>query len=66
MDQSHIRECLTCPNCLGSKDRGLIVCWPCHGLQKAHNDGGYSARLERRLEEIERFLTVEIAARQRS
>lgn len=65
-DHTCIRECLTCPDCLGPKDQGLLVCWPCNRLQKTHNDGGYSERLTRRLGELESFLTCETMARVQS
>lgn len=37
----------TCPRCLGVKDTGLVLCWPCHHDEKRWNGGGYSVFAER-------------------
>ena len=57
LDQRHhVRALPTCPNCGRPKDKGLLVCWPCHREQKRRNDGGYSLRLTRKLDSIEKTL----------
>lgn len=48
-----VRAMLTCPACGEAKDRGLVLCWPCHRAQKQRNDGGYSPKLEAQLDYIE-------------
>lgn len=45
----HVRADNTCPNCSGTKDSGLLLCWPCHHGQKRFNDGAYSADCEMRI-----------------
>ncbi len=59
-DYPLIRAEHICPNCHRPKDVGLILCWPCHQIQKARNDGGYSQRLERQLERLERHIASEL------
>ena len=48
-NESYVRADYTCPLCLGPKDRGLVLCWPCHRSEKRANDGCYSAFAERRI-----------------
>lgn len=54
--QRRVRGELTCINCGNEKSAGLVICWPCHALQKHHNDGCYSKRLEKKLAEREAAL----------
>ena len=56
IDNPRVRDDATCPLCLGVKDRGLVVCWPCHYSEKQANHGCYSAFAERRISAYERFL----------
>ena len=55
-NESRVRADNTCPLCLGVKDKGLVLCWPCHRREKAANDGCYSAFAERRVAAREQFL----------
>ena len=57
--QNRIRACRTCPNCLGPKDQGLVVCWPCNRKLKARHNGGYGNAFEFHLDALEHFLAVE-------
>jgi len=67
MDQQYrVRNETICINCGMEKDRGLVVCWPCHSSQKRHNDGCYSKRLESKLAERERVLKASGAAEWRA
>ena len=54
-DNPRVRADNTCPLCLGVKDKGLILCWPCHHSEKRANGGSYSAFAERRISATERF-----------
>jgi len=56
--EKYVRLSTTCPNCTGPKDKGLVVCWPCHREQKQKNGGGYSRELERKIELMEMELTL--------
>jgi ribosomal protein L37AE/L43A len=42
--------------CCGSrsKDRGLLLCWPCHNRETFFNGGGYSKHTENMLDRLER------------
>lgn len=51
-----VRAHNTCPNCLQSKDKELLLCWPCHHSQKNHNDGDYSKRCWAKIEAWEQQL----------
>ena len=55
-DESYVRSDYTCPLCLGPKDRGLVLCWPCHRSEKEANGGGYSAFAERRIAATDKLL----------
>lgn len=43
----NVRAHGTCPRCHGRKDKGLVLCWPCHHKEKGRNDGAYHPRTER-------------------
>jgi hypothetical protein len=53
LDHPKVRASTVCPNCLQSKDIGLVLCWPCHSTQKHHNDGDYSKRCKAKIEAAE-------------
>jgi hypothetical protein len=53
MDHPHVRHMLACPKCSQPKERGLLLCWPCHRQQKRENGGGYSEATERLLAALE-------------
>jgi hypothetical protein len=57
-----IRSQPVCPNCYHDKEPGLVVCRPCHKLQKQHNLGSYSPRLEQKLDALEMHLTAALHA----
>jgi ribosomal protein L37AE/L43A len=57
-----VRALPVCPNCTHDKDSGLVICWPCHKLQKQHNKGGYSPRLEQKLDALELHLSIALNA----
>lgn len=56
IDNPLVRRLHTCPLCEGSKDSGLILCWPCHRKQKMQNHGAYSPETEARIARLERYL----------
>lgn len=49
-DHPHLRASPRCPVCGGTKDIGLVVCWPCY---RAHGLRYGSAEIDRRLCEAE-------------
>ena len=51
-----IRDGIGCPVCAGNKERGLLVCWPCHNTLQAAYGGGYGPRVEQLLDEYETYL----------
>ena len=52
IDNPLVRNDYTCPACFGVKDKGLLICWPCH-----RNEGRrYSKRCERLITEREQYL----------
>jgi hypothetical protein len=55
-DSPRIRAGFTCPKCLGPKDPGLVLCWPCHHDEKRYNGGGYSDSTERLIMAYEGYL----------
>jgi hypothetical protein len=50
MDHPNVRHMLACPKCSQPKDRGLLLCWPCHRTEKRNNEGGYSEATMRLLD----------------
>ena len=54
--EHHVRADSTCPLCLGLKDQGLVLCWPCHRSEKRANGGKYSDFAERRIAATEKLL----------
>lgn len=54
VDHMHVRSMYTCPACSQPKDRGLLLCWPCHHKEKRIHDGCYSQRVELLLDALER------------
>ena len=63
--EHHVRQDSTCPLCLGIKDQGLVLCWPCHRKEKAANHGCYSDFAERRIAATEKLLRETEDARKR-
>ena len=63
--EHHVRQDSTCPLCLGIKDCGLVLCWPCHRKEKAANHGCYSDFAERRIAATEKLLRETEDARKR-
>jgi hypothetical protein len=59
IDNPRVRRGFTCPLCLGPKDAGLVVCWPCNREQKNANHGAYSERAEATIAEFEDFLAYQ-------
>jgi hypothetical protein len=59
-DNPLVRDGYTCPSCLGPKNRGLLICWPCHHDQKQHNDGKYDQLTEAMISAYEIHLKCEI------
>lgn len=57
-DNPHVREDYTCPVCLGPKNRGLLVCWPCHHDETHYNDGKYRPSIEEIISTREFHLTT--------
>lgn len=55
-DHSYVRAHWTCPLCLGSKDKDMLVCWPCHTRQKHLNGGCYSKDVEAKIQDFDDFL----------
>ncbi len=55
-DNPNVRADNTCPGCNGTKESGLLLCWPCHHGQKRFNDGRYSAQCESRIAARESWL----------
>lgn len=53
----HVRAHHTCVRCEGPKDRGLLLCWPCHHAEKHHNDGSYSREVEDKIAALEARLS---------
>lgn len=51
--REHVRAQHTCVACDGSKSAGLLLCWQCHHRQKKQHDGGYSAKIEGKLDALE-------------
>jgi len=45
-DEMMVRDDCTCPLCLGWKDTGLVLCWPCHHDEKRKHGGSYSVQTE--------------------
>lgn len=37
LDHPLIRASTICPLCIGSKDTGLLVCWPCYRSENLRN-----------------------------
>ena len=64
-NESYVRADYTCPLCIGPKDTGLVLCWPCHRSEKRANGGGYSAFAERRIAATDKLLreTKDLRAR---
>jgi hypothetical protein len=52
-DHPRTRAGWTCPVCLGSKDPGLVTCWPCWRSKYKHGD----PKAEAMVAEFEEFLT---------
>jgi hypothetical protein len=55
-DRRHVRHERICVNCGMAKSQGLLLCWPCHRLQKHHHGGAYSRRVEDKLAQRETML----------
>lgn len=53
---SRVRERLWCCSCQGTKDQGLLVCWPCHTRLKRRFDGGYGAAVTKRIQDLDLYL----------
>lgn len=53
---SAVRSSALCPNCLGGKSVGDILCLPCHRRLKNLHNGGYGERMEEVLETLEHDL----------
>lgn len=51
-----VRALLACICCGEVKGKDLLLCWPCHSLQKRTYGGGYDPRLDRVFELVEREL----------
>ena len=56
LDHPLTRASFTCPRCQGAKDRHLLICWPCHRMEKAANNGGYSDECDQALDAYEAAL----------
>ena len=50
MDYPHLREQLLCVACGGFKDRGLLLCWPCH---RGYKRDGYPLDVQALMDRIE-------------
>lgn len=50
MDYPHVRSRTLCVSCKGGKDRGLILCWPCH---RRYKSSGYPAGVQAALDRAE-------------
>jgi hypothetical protein len=55
-DHPFTRNGIGCPLCGGDKERGLLICWPCHRALKAEFDGGYGYHAEDLLDKHEAYL----------
>ena len=56
LQHDRVRAVTFCPRCFGTKDQGLLVCWPCHARLKRAYDGGYGRVMERRLVDLDIYL----------
>lgn len=56
MDYRRVRGNYTCPHCLGPKDLGLLLCWPCHHRETMDHKGRYSDETELEIVAMEDFL----------
>ena len=54
-DHPRIRNLQVCPKCAQHKERGLVVCWPCHRDLKRVYGGGYGP-FEETLDVVEAHL----------
>ena len=57
-DHPVLRAIPICPLCLEDKAQGLLVCWPCHRTQTAHNGGAYGAHAERRIDAVSSYVAL--------
>lgn len=55
-----------CPACGLPKDKGLLVCWPCHGRLKSRHNGDYGKRMETKLAKLNAAMEKEINEKQTS
>ena len=53
---NRVRAATFCPRCMGVKDAGLLVCWPCNRRLKAAYDGGYGLVFEKKLADLDIYL----------
>ena len=51
-----VRADSLCVWCGEKKDKGLLLCWPCHHTQKDRNDGDYGRKAYSKLDQRESLL----------